>query len=104
MILDMPEFNEQLELISRLREECRQCDENLYRTRLGLKRTNQHLRRAEEKQTVGNPDRDREIAALRAQIGRLNARLGALREESEQLARWFVALAEQRRLMEHLQQ
>ena len=100
----MPEFDEQLRVISRLREECRQCDETLYRARLGLQRTNQHLRRAEEKQTVGNPDRDREVAALRAQIGRLNARLAALREESERLARWFAALAEQRRLMEHLQQ
>lgn len=100
----MPEFNEQLKLISGLREQCRQCDETLYRARLGLQRTNQHLRRAEEKQTVVNPDRDREVAALRAQIGRLNARLAALREESEQVSRWFAALAEQRRLTEHLQQ
>jgi predicted nucleic acid-binding Zn-ribbon protein len=100
----MAEFNEQLKLISGLREQCRQCDESLYRGRLGLQRTNQQLRRAEEKQTVANPDRDREVAALRAEIGRLNARLAALREESEQVAQWFAVLAEQRRLAEHLQQ
>jgi hypothetical protein len=100
----MAEFNEQLKLISGLREQCRRCDETLYRARLTLKRTNQHLRRAQEKQTVVNPDRDREVGALRAQIGRLNARLAALREESEQVAQWFAALAEQRRLTEHLQQ
>jgi hypothetical protein len=100
----MAEFDEQLKLISGLREQCRQCDETLYRARLGLKRTNQQLRRAEEQQTVVNPDRDREVAALRAQIGRLNARLAALREASEQVARWFAALANQRRLTEHLQQ
>jgi predicted nucleic acid-binding Zn-ribbon protein len=100
----MAEFNEQLKLISGLREQCRECDETLYRARLGLKRTNQQLRRAEEKQTVANPDRDREVAALRAQIERLNARLAALREESEQVAQWFATLAEQRRLLEHLQQ
>ena len=100
----MAEFDEQLKLISGLREQCRQCDEALYRARLGLQRTNRHLRRAEEKQTVVNPDRDREVAALRAQIGRLNARLSALREESEQVAQWFTALAEQRRLTEHLRQ
>src|SRR5687768_10206086 len=100
----MPEFDEQLRLISRLREQCRACDEALYRARLGAKRTNQDLRRAEEKQTVAEPDRDREGAALRAHIGRLNASLAALRTESEQIAQWFAALAEQRRLTEHLQQ
>src|SRR5215218_5933652 len=100
----MAEFNEQLKLISGLREQCRQCDETLYRARLGLHRTNQQLRRAEEKQTVVDRDRDRQVDALRAQIGRLNARLAALRAESEELARWFASLAEQRRLTEHLQQ
>jgi hypothetical protein len=100
----MAEFDEQLKLISGLREQCRQCDETLYRARLGLLRTNQRLRRAEERQTVDNPERGREVAALRAQIARLNVRLAALREESEQVRRWFAALAEQRRLTEHLQQ
>jgi hypothetical protein len=100
----MAEFDEQLKLISGLRAQCRQCDESLYRARLGLKRTNQQLRRAEEKQTVVNPDRDREVAALRAQIERLNARLSTLRGESDQIARWFVTLAEQRRLTDHLRQ
>lgn len=100
----MAQFDEQLKLISGLREQRRQCDEALYRARLSLKRTNQHLRRAEEKQTVVNLDRDREVAALRAQIGRLNARLASLREESEKVARWFAALAERRRLAEHLRQ
>lgn len=100
----MPEFNEQLKLISALREQCRKCDETLYRTRLALQRTNQHLRRAQERQTVVNPDRDREVAALRAQIATLNARLSGLREQAEQVARWFTSFAEQRRLVEHLQQ
>lgn len=100
----MAEFHEQLKLISGLREQCRQCDENLYRARLSLLRTNQHLRRAEERQTLVNPERGREVAALRAQIARLNVSLAALREESEQVGRWFAAAAEQRRLTEHLQQ
>ena len=91
----MAEFNEQLRLISGLREQCRQCDEALYRARLDLQRTDQHLRRAEEKQTVVNPDRDREAAALRAQMAQLDARLAALREESEQVVQWFASLAEQ---------
>jgi predicted nucleic acid-binding Zn-ribbon protein len=100
----MAEFNEQLKLISRLREQCRQCDEALYHARLNLRRSNQRLRRAEEKQTVASPDRDREVAALRARVARLNARLAALREESERVAQWFAALTEQRRLVEHLRQ
>src|SRR5205807_4797736 len=100
----MAEFNEQLKLISGLREKCRQCDESLYRARLSLQRTNKQLRRAEEKQTVVDPDRDGEVAAVRAQIGRLNARLAALRAELEEIARWFTTFAEQRRLTEHLQQ
>src|SRR5205807_1406687 len=62
------------------------------------------LRRAEEKQTIVDPDRDGEVAAVRAQIGRLNARLAALRAELEEIARWVRTLAEQRRLTEHLQQ
>jgi len=100
----MAEFNEQLRQISALREKCRQCDESLYRARLRLKRTNQQLRRADEKQTVLKPDRDRELAALRAQLARLNARLTALREESEAVARQLAQVNEQRRLIEHLQQ
>jgi predicted nucleic acid-binding Zn-ribbon protein len=100
----MAQFDEQIRLISKLREQCRQCDEALYRARLGAKRTNQQLHRAKEKQTVINTDRDRDVATVRAQIERLNARLAALREESEQVADWFAGLAEQRRLVEHLQQ
>ncbi len=100
----MPEFNEKLELISRLREKCRQCDESLYHLRLELYRTSQQLRRVAQQPTVINPDRDRDAAALRARIERLNTRLAILREEARQLAQWFAQLAEQRRLLEHLQQ
>ena len=100
----MAEFDEQVKLIAGLRAQCRQCDEALYRARLEAKRTNQQLLRADQKQTVVNTDRDRDVAAVRAQIERLNARLAALREESEQLAQWFNNLAEQRRLIDHLQQ
>lgn len=100
----MPDFNEQLKLISVLRQECLQCDEDLYRLRLSFQRTNQQLRRAAERQTVADADRDREVAALRVQIEKLNARLAALRDESNQIAKWFVTLAERRRLAKHLQQ
>src|SRR5215213_6333648 len=100
----MAEFNEKLQLIARLREKYRQCDESLYHTRLELYRNNQQLRRADQQPTVVNPDRDRDAAALRARIERLNTRLGTLREEARQLAQWFAQLAEQRRLIEHLQQ
>ncbi|MGI8732066.1 MAG: hypothetical protein ACR2LM_02045 [Pyrinomonadaceae bacterium] len=100
----MPEFNEKLELISRLREKCRRCDESLYRARLELYRTNQQLRRADQQPTIVNSDRDREAATLRAKIERLNTRLATLRETARQLAQWFARLAEERRLIEHLQQ
>jgi hypothetical protein len=100
----MAEFDEQLKRIAALRRQCRECDEALYRARLGLKRSQQQLRRAGEKQTVGSPERDRGGAALRTEIARLNARLSTLRAESERLAQWFATLAEQRRLIEHLQQ
>ena len=100
----MPEFNEKLEMISRLREKCRQCDESLYRARLELYRTNQQLRRADQQPTIVNSDRDQEAATLRAKIERLNSRLARLRETARQLAQWFARLAEERRLIEHLQQ
>lgn len=100
----MAEFDEQLKLISGLRAQCRQCDETLYRARLSLSRTNQRLRRAEERRTIVDPGRGRAVAVSRAQIAQLGARLAALRAESEQVGRWFAALAEQRRLTEHLQQ
>ena len=99
----MPEFTEKLELISRLREKCRQCDEDLYRARLALHRKDQQLRRAEQQPTVFNPDRDREASTLRSRIERLNVRLATLRTTFRQLSDWFANLAEQKRLLEHLQ-
>jgi chromosome segregation ATPase len=100
----MPDFNEQLRMISGLREKCRKCDEILYRARVGLHRTTQRLRRAKQRQTIVESDRDRQVANLRVRMARIDASLAALREEAYQVGQWFAQLAEQQRLIEHLQQ
>src|SRR5678815_4599187 len=99
----MAEFREQIKLISTLRARCRECDEDLYRERINLHRTDLALGRAKQRQTVVDADRDRRIAELRARMERLNASLGQLREEDRQLADWFARLAAQQQLLEHLQ-
>ena len=100
----MAEFDEQVELVSLLREKCRKCDESLYRERVDLQRTSLRLSRAKQKQTIVDSDRDARIAELRARMERLNAQLAKLREEERQLADWFAGLAEQQRLLDHLRQ
>ncbi len=99
----MAEFREQIKLISTLRARCRQCDEDLYRARVNLHRTELALGRAKQRQTVANADRDRRSAELRARMERLNTRLGLLRDEERRLADLVARSAEQRRLLEHLQ-
>ena len=100
----MPDFVEQLNQIAKLRENCRKRDDELYRARLELHRTTQQVRQANQKPTVMDPSRDRQTANLRRQMSELEASLAALREEAGQLAQWFAALDEQKRMVEFLQQ
>jgi hypothetical protein len=100
----MADFHEQVKLVSSLRQKCRQCDESLYHARVNLHRTELQLQRAKQKQTIADSDRDAQIAAVRARMDRLNIELAKLREDERQLAEWFTQLAEQQRLLEHLQQ
>src|SRR5688572_23453542 len=100
----MPEFNEQLRIISGLRTKCRECDESLYRARLKLQRSDQRLKRAAQQPTIVSPNRDGEAATRRAEIARLNERLATLREEVRQLDQWFARFTEQQRLIRHQQQ
>jgi predicted nucleic acid-binding Zn-ribbon protein len=99
----MADFHEQVKLISTLRARCRTCDDALYRARVDLHRTDLILGRAKQRQTVVDTDRDRRIGELRARMERLNASLSQLRDEDRQLTGWFARLAEQQRLLEHLQ-
>jgi hypothetical protein len=100
----MPEFEEQLRIISELREKRRQTEESLYRARVELHRTTLDLHRARQEYTIVNPDRDRHIAGLRLQMTRILERLSALRDEALKIKEWFAQFAEQKRLVEHLQQ
>ncbi|MGE0469552.1 MAG: hypothetical protein AB7L09_12300 [Nitrospira sp.] len=100
----MPDFKEQLNTISALRGNFRKSDNALYQARLDLYRTTQQLNRAEQKQTIVDSDRDRQVAGLRVRMAQLEARLATLREDARQIALWFAQLAEQHRLIEHLQQ
>ena len=95
---------EQLKQIAALRQNCRQRDEALYGARLDLHRTTQQVQRAEQKQTVVDADRDRRIAALRARLAEIEARLAALREDQRRIGQWLAQWAEQQRLIDHLQQ
>jgi predicted nucleic acid-binding Zn-ribbon protein len=100
----MPDFNEQLETIARLRAEARQHEEALYAARVSLQKVNQRMGRAERQQTIAVADRDREVAEMRAQMAKLAGQLAALREEDREIARQLDQISEQRRLLAHLKQ
>ncbi len=100
----MPDFHEQIRLITGLREKCGECDDSLYRARVDLHNIHLRLQRAQQKQTIVDNDRDERIAELRVRIDSLNARLAGLRRDEKLLADWFAQLGEQKRLLDHLQQ
>lgn len=99
----MSEFEDQLRTITELREHRRECDDTLYRTRIDLHRTNQQLRRAGQRQTVNDSERDRAAATLRARIARLDTQLASLREENRNVGEWLALLAGQDQLTKHLE-
>lgn len=90
-------------MITELREHRRECDDTLYHTRIDLHRTNQQLRRAGQRQTVNDSERDRAAATLRAHIARLDTQLASLREENRNVGEWLALLAGQDRLTKHLE-
>ena len=98
----MPEFNERLQAIARLRAEARQHEESLYAARIGLRKASLRLGRAERKAILPTPDPDRALVELYAQMAQLNARLAALRAEERELARQRSQFREQERVVEHL--
>jgi hypothetical protein len=98
----MSEFEDQLRTITELREHRRECAETLYRYRIDLHRTDQQLRHAEQQQTVTDSERNRAAATLRANIARLDAQLASLREENRGMEVWLALVAEQDRLIRHL--
>jgi hypothetical protein len=100
----MPDFTEQLRAIADTREKCRQGDESLYRARVSLQKIKQDLLRAQQSQTVPQSDRDREIAALRAQVANVTSRLSSLREQSRQAAESLSELSDQENLVKHLRE
>src|ERR1051325_2324663 len=99
----MADFQEQLKVISALREKCRQCDESLYRARVGLNRADTQLQRAQQQRPHENPQREQFMAGLRREMDRRNADLARLREHERELATWFTEFAEQQRERDHLQ-
>src|SRR2546426_1186829 len=100
----MPDFKEQLQQIAELRAKCRQGDESLYRNRIALQRVNQNLGRAQQKQTVGQPDRDAGIARLRAEMAKIDTQVASSREEARQVAQSLAQIAEQTSLVDQLRQ
>lgn len=100
----MPNFNEQLEAIARLRAEARQHEEAQYGARVHAQKLKQRLARAKQQQTLPAPDRDREIAELRAQMARLHEQLATLREHVHEITQTLEKIAEQRRLVAHMKQ
>jgi hypothetical protein len=98
----MPDFKEQLQQIAELRTRCRQGDESLYRNRIALQRVKQDLGRAQQKQTVGQPNRDAGIARLRTEMAKIDARLASLREEARQVAQSLAQIADQTKLVDQL--
>ncbi|SOD22615.1 hypothetical protein [Nitrosomonas ureae] len=99
----MTEFEDQLRMITELREHRRECDETLYRHRIDLHRTSQQLRRAGQEQTVTDSERDRTVASLRARSAHLDTELASLREENRDVGEGLALLTGQDRLIKHLE-
>src|SRR5687767_7511821 len=99
----MPDFNERLETIARLRSEARQHDESQYGARVALQKTKQRLARAKRQQTISDGARDREVLALRSKMSELSGRLADLREQEREVARELEQLGEHARLLAYLQ-
>jgi len=100
----MPDFNEQLQSIARLRSEARQHEEALYGARVQSQKLKQRLTRAKQQMTVPAPDQQQEIAQLRVAMARVNQQLAVLREQARELTQALDKSAAQRRLVEHLKQ
>src|SRR5262245_25895236 len=100
----MPDFNEKLETIARLRSEARQHEEALYSARVRSQKLKQRLTRAKQQMTIPAPDQQREIAQLRAEMARVNQQLVALREQTREISQALAKIAEQRQIVAHLKQ
>lgn len=100
----MPNFSEQLAAIAKLRAEARQHEESLYGARVQLRKLQQRRERAGRGQTVPVPERDAEVARLRAQMAQLNALLARLREEEREVSRQLEQITEQERVVARLAQ
>src|SRR5581483_5968529 len=100
----MPDFNEQLETIARLRSEARQHEEALYDARVRSQKLKQRLTRAKQQMAIPAPDQQNEIAHLRAEMARVNQQLATLREQAGEITQALEKLAEQRRIVAHLKQ
>jgi len=100
----MPEFNEQLESIATVRTNRRAQEEGLYGARIELAGVRKQIRRAEQGQTIAQPDSDGGIGKLRAEIADTQSRLTTIRQEVLKTEHWLARLREQERLVQHLEQ
>lgn len=100
----MPDFDQQLSAIARIREACREHEEALYRARLDLARVTRELRRAVQGELVRDEERDGRLADLRQRAAEIQSRLAALGEADRRSDEWFARLAEQERLVTQLEE
>ena len=98
----MPEFNEQLEHIARLRAQTRQHDDAAYEARIGARRAQQHLARAKRGETIVLEDRQAEVARLRTQMAAINEQLAALRARKLALEAELERIRAQRQMLDDL--
>jgi predicted nucleic acid-binding Zn-ribbon protein len=100
----MPDFNEQLDTIARLRAVARRYEESWYGARTALRTVQRRVERANRGQTVTSPDRDSEVARLREQMAHINARLADLREQARKTGEQLAQIYAQAQLVAQLTQ
>ena len=98
----MPEFNEQIDAIERLRGEARRRGEALYTARVALQKARQRLERAENRLTIPDDNRDSDVSTLREQMAAAEARLAELRAQQREITSALAEIGDQRRLLAHL--
>ena len=98
----MADFNEQLDTIAKLREQAQQHEEAVYGARVGLRRAELRLARAERGETVAPAERSEAVAQLRAQMAALNAKLAEMRAEERAITAELEQIRTQQRELDDL--
>ena len=99
----MPNFREQIASVSKVRQVRHDCEEKLYQTRLLIQRAQNRMRRANQQNTLPNPENQQAIERLKIRMARLQALLSEMNRELVALEAIFQKIRDAEQLIQFLQ-